>query len=73
MARRDYSPTGRLDNMLKDLDGVQALARATLTSLPATAIVAEVHRALVGAGLGAADNAALMRQFKGPGDDSSRP
>ena len=52
MARRDYSPTGRLDNMLKDLDGVQALARATLTPLPATAIVAEIHRALVAAGLG---------------------
>jgi 2-hydroxy-3-oxopropionate reductase len=72
MARRDYSPTGRLDNMLKDLDGVQALARATLTPLPATAIVAEIHRALVGAGLGAADSAALMRQFDPPGENRSR-
>ncbi len=63
MARRDYSPTGRLDNMLKDLDGVQALARATMTALPATAVVAEIHRALVGAGYGSADSAALMRQF----------
>ena len=66
MARRDFSPTGRLDNMLKDLDGVQALARATHTALPATAIVAEIHRALVGAGLGGEDNAVLMRQFDGP-------
>ena len=49
MARRDYAQTGRLDNMLKDLDGVQALARSTNTPLPATAIVAEIHRALVGA------------------------
>ena len=73
MARRDYSPTGRLDNMLKDLDGVQALARATLTALPSTAIVAEIHRALVAAGLGPADNAELMRQFDGPSDISSRP
>jgi 2-hydroxy-3-oxopropionate reductase len=73
MARRDFSPTGRLDNMLKDLDGVQALARATLTALPATAIVAEIHRALVAAGLGPADNAELMRQFDGPRDNSSRP
>ena len=73
MARRDYAPTGRLDNMLKDLDGVQALARATLTALPATAIVAEIHRALVAAGLGGADNAELMRQFDGPRDNSSRP
>ncbi len=72
MARRDYSPTGRLDNMLKDLDGVQALARATLTPLPATAIVAEIHRALVSAGLGGADSAELMRQFDGRRDDVSR-
>jgi len=73
MARRDYSPTGRLDNMLKDLDGVQALARTTRTALPVTAIVAEIHRALIAAGLGAEDNAALMRQFDGPRDNSSRP
>ena len=59
--------------MLKDLDGVQALARATLTALPATAIVAEVHRALIAAGLGGADNAELMRQFDAPRDNSSRP
>ena len=49
MARRDHAQTGRLDNMLKDLDGVQALARTTNTPLPATAIVAEIHRALVSA------------------------
>jgi 2-hydroxy-3-oxopropionate reductase len=63
MARRDYSPTGRLDNMLKDLDGVQALARAAGLVLPATDAAAAVHRALVEAGRGSEDNAALMRQF----------
>jgi len=66
MARRDYSPTGRLDNMLKDLDGVQALARATKTAMPVTAAIAEIHRAFVAAGQGGEDNAALMRQFDGP-------
>ena len=73
MARRDYAPSGRLDNMLKDLDGVQALARATVTALPATAIVAEIHRALVAAGRGGADNAELMRQFDGLRDIPSFP
>ncbi len=73
MARRDFSPTGRLDNMLKDLDGVQALAHETQIILPATAIVAEVHRTLVAAGLGGADNAELMRQFERPRDNLSRP
>lgn len=66
MAHRDYSPTGRLDNMLKDLDGVQALARATHTAMPVTAMVAEIHRAFVSAGQGGDDTVALMRQFEGP-------
>jgi hypothetical protein len=34
--------------------------------MPVTAIVAEIHRAFVAGGLGGADSAALMRQFKGP-------
>ncbi len=67
MARRDYSPTGRLDNMLKDLDGVQALAQATGTPMPVTDLVAAIHRRFVSAGQGADDNAALMRQFDEPG------
>ena len=66
MARRDYSPTGRLDNMLKDLDSVQALAQATKTAMPVTAAIAEIHRAFVAAGQGGEDNAVLMRQFDGP-------
>jgi 2-hydroxy-3-oxopropionate reductase len=72
MARRDYSPTGRLDNMVKDLDGVQALARATMTPLPVTAVVAEIHRWFVAGGFGAQDNAAMMRQFDGPRETPPR-
>jgi 2-hydroxy-3-oxopropionate reductase len=45
---------------------VQALARSTRTTMPATAIIAEIHRAFVAAGQGGDDNAALMRQFDGP-------
>jgi 2-hydroxy-3-oxopropionate reductase len=66
MARKDYTPTGRLDNMVKDLNGVQNLARATGTAMPLTATCAEIHRLLVAAGLGGADNAALMKFFEGP-------
>ena len=66
MARHDYSPTGRIDNMVKDLDAVQALARSTGTPMPMTALCTEIHRVLVSAGLGPADNAALMRFFDGP-------
>lgn len=68
MARKDYTPTGSIDNMVKDLNGVQDLARITGTSMPLTAVCAEMHRLLMAAGHGSADNAALMKYFEGPKD-----
>ena len=69
-AARDYRRTGRIDNMVKDMNGVQDLARATNTTMPLTAVCAEVHRMLTAAGLGGEDQAALMEYFRGP--DRSR-
>jgi 2-hydroxy-3-oxopropionate reductase len=66
MADRDYSPTGRIDNMVKDLNGVQDLARSTNTTMPLTAVCAEIHRAFMSAGIGNIDNAALMKFYEGP-------
>ncbi|WP_419913774.1 NAD(P)-dependent oxidoreductase [Hoeflea sp.] len=63
---RDYRRTGRIDNMVKDLNGAQDLARQTDTAMPLTAVCAEVHRMLTAAGLGGEDEAALMEYFKGP-------
>jgi len=63
MARRDYSPTGRIDNMLKDLETVQAAAMARRVPMPITSLITDLHRMLVAAGLGAADSAAYMRLF----------
>lgn len=65
-AARDYSPTGNIDNMVKDLTGVQDLARETKTPMPLTAACAEIHRLLSRAGMGASDNAVLMKFFEGP-------
>ena len=66
MAAKDYTPAGRIDNMVKDLNGVQDLARSTHTAMPLTAVCAEIHRLLTSAGLGSADNAALMKFYEGP-------
>ena len=66
MAAKDYTPAGRIDNMVKDLNGVQDLARSTNTAMPLTAVCAEIHRLLTAAGLGSADNAALMKFYEGP-------
>ncbi|MGE4430311.1 MAG: NAD(P)-dependent oxidoreductase [Sphingobium sp.] len=63
MARRDYSPTGRIDNMLKDLETVQAAALARHIAMPLTSLIADLHRMLVAGGLGSADSAAYMRLF----------
>ena len=65
MARRDYTPTGRIDNMLKDLEAVQAFSQGQRVPLPLTGQVSELHRAWVAAGLGAEDTAAMMKQFNG--------
>lgn len=65
-ARRDYRPTGRIDNMVKDLNGAQDLARRFDTPMPLTAICAEVHRLLTARGLGDQDQAALMEFFPNP-------
>jgi 2-hydroxy-3-oxopropionate reductase len=63
---KDYRRTGRIDNMVKDLNGAQDLARRTNTAMPLTAVCAEIHRMLTAAGLGGEDQAALMEFFKGP-------
>lgn len=70
-AARDYRRTGRIDNMVKDLNGAADLARLTHTPMPLTALCAEVHRLLTAAGLGGEDQAALMEFFKGPRQDLS--
>jgi 2-hydroxy-3-oxopropionate reductase len=66
---KDYRRTGRIDNMVKDLNGAQDLARRTHTSMPMTALCAEIHRMLTAAGLGGEDQAALMEYFTGPNKD----
>lgn len=63
-AARDYRRTGRIDNMVKDLDMVNDLVRKTGTSMPMTALCAEIHRMLTAAGLGGEDQAAVMEFFR---------
>ncbi|RIX99735.1 NAD(P)-dependent oxidoreductase [Aureimonas flava] len=63
MARRDLTPTGRIDNMLKDLEATQRFAMALRTPMPLTGLVAELHRIMVAAGIGGEDSAAYMKMF----------
>lgn len=64
-AARDFSPTGNLNNMLKDLDSIQAFALLTKTPLPLTSAVTDIHRLLIAMGLGSKDNSEAMRLLDG--------
>jgi 2-hydroxy-3-oxopropionate reductase len=65
LATRDYSPTGRIDNMLKDLDSAQQFARRADVATPLLNENVELHRWLVDQGHGPSDTAAMM-EFHGP-------
>ncbi|MBR8640570.1 NAD(P)-dependent oxidoreductase [Streptomyces tuirus] len=62
-ADADLSPTGRVSNMVKDLEAARDYARSAGVPLPVTTTVAELHRWLAAAGHGEADNAALMHYY----------
>lgn len=63
MARGDLTPTGRIDNMLKDLQGVEVLASRLGTPMPVTSLVTTLHRMMIAGGLGASDSAAYISLF----------
>jgi 3-hydroxyisobutyrate dehydrogenase-like beta-hydroxyacid dehydrogenase len=62
-ASADPAPTGRVDNMVKDLDTAGKLGRLAGVPLPLTSLVVEQNRWLVARGLGGADNAAMMNYY----------
>jgi 2-hydroxy-3-oxopropionate reductase len=59
----DLTPTGRVANMVKDLETARDHARGAGVPLPVTSLVSELNRWLVAQGHGDADNAALMGYY----------
>jgi 2-hydroxy-3-oxopropionate reductase len=72
IATRDLAPTGRLDNMLKDLRMVQSFADEAGAAMPITGLVTEMHRQLCANGWGETDNAAILIFFEGVVNDSAK-
>jgi 2-hydroxy-3-oxopropionate reductase len=62
---QEFTPTGSLANMLKDLESIEAFALKTRTPLPLTSQVAGLHRLMIAMGLGSKDNAEAMRLLDG--------
>lgn len=63
-ANRDYTPTGRIANMLKDMQNAQDLGRSVGLPLPFTSLATDLNRWLVSRGLGDADIAATMEFYR---------
>jgi len=63
MARFDLTPTGRIDNMLKDLEATQRFSMGLRTPMPLTNLITDLHRMMVAAGIGGEDSAAYMKLF----------
>lgn len=70
-ANKEYQRTGRIDNMVKDLDTALEVARSTTTSMPLTAACAELHRLMVSAGYGAEDQAMMMEFWRESNEHAS--
>jgi 3-hydroxyisobutyrate dehydrogenase-like beta-hydroxyacid dehydrogenase len=62
-AHLDLTPTGRVSNMVKDLETARDYAVSANVPLPVTTTVSELHRWLAAAGHGDADNATLMLYY----------
>ncbi|WP_240436580.1 NAD(P)-dependent oxidoreductase [Streptomyces sporangiiformans] len=60
----DLTPTGRVSNMVKDLEAARDYARSVGVPLPVATTVSELHRWVAAAGHGDADNAALMHHYE---------
>lgn len=71
-ATADPRVTGRIGNMIKDLDGATQAGRNLGVPLPLTTASAEVHRWLRSRGLDAADSAALLAYYDAAVADPSR-
>ncbi len=64
-ASRDYTPTGRIGNMLKDMRNAQDLGRSVGLALPFTSLALDLNQWLVSRGLGDADLATSMEFYLG--------
>lgn len=60
MVSGDFTPTGHLRTMMKDLDLVMAVARETRTPMPMTGLATEIHRMMVAHGHADTDTTSVI-------------
>jgi 3-hydroxyisobutyrate dehydrogenase-like beta-hydroxyacid dehydrogenase len=60
MVSGDFTPTGHIRTMMKDLNMVMELARETGTPMPLTALSTEIHRMMVAHGHAETDTTSVI-------------
>jgi 2-hydroxy-3-oxopropionate reductase len=71
MLVEDYAPTGTVTSILKDIDLLREVSRASDAPLPFTNASAELYRWLEGRGHGGEDLTALFRFFRPQGGEGA--
>lgn len=64
MVAGDFSPAGHLRTIMKDLNMVMELGRATGTPMPMTALSTEIHRMMIAHGHGEADTTSVIALYR---------
>lgn len=67
MAASNFSLTGRIAIILKDLEMIHRLASTVGAPMPVTSLVAELHRKLVLDGCGEKDNSEIVQLYRAKG------
>ncbi len=64
MVSGDFSPAGHLRTIMKDLNMVMELGRATGTPMPMTALSTEIHRMMIAHGHSEADTTSVIALYR---------
>lgn len=71
MVENDFTPTGTIQSMVKDLKLVQSLGQAVHAAMPITAITAELHQWLMANGFADKDITSAYRIFRPIGNQNT--
>lgn len=64
MANAEFSMTGSIAVVMKDLEMIRELSKSVGAFMPVTSLVAELHRKLIADGLGERDTSEFIRLYR---------
>ena len=73
MAESNFSPTGSISIMLKDLEVIHRLSESVKAKTPLSSLITQIHRELVARGLGGHDCSEIVNFYRHDGDYPDTP